>query len=84
MGSEDYCSQESRITHLETISKKRDEEIASLNKSLGILNSEIMEMNRGLTKLESTFSSLRWLLTASIALFGGIFVFFVTELIKLI
>lgn len=84
MNSEGICTQESRITHLETISAKRDDEIQMLNNSLTVLNKELSLIKTSLVALESTFSTIKWLMGLCIALFGGIFVFLITELIKLI
>ena len=79
-----HCNQESRITRLEAISDKREEEINLLNESINQLTNEIVEMNKSLVGVESTFSSLKYMIGLAVALFGGIFVFLIVELIKLI
>ncbi len=79
-----HCTQEQRITHLETISKKRDEEIAMLNDALKELNNQMVQMSNNMARLDSTISSFKWWVTIWIALFGGIFGFLVAELIKMI
>ena len=84
MSNEKFCNQESRITRLEAISDKREEEISLLNESITQLTSEMIEMNKSLTGVEATFSSLKYVITVAIALFGGIFVFLTAELIKII
>lgn len=84
MDANGICTQESRITHLEAISQKRDEEIAMLNESLKELNSQMVSMSNSMAHLESTISSFKWWVTIWIALFGGVFVFLITELIKII
>ena len=78
------CTQESRITALETISSKRDEEIAMLNDSLKELNSQMIAMSNSMVELQSTISSFKWWITVWIALFGAISTFLVIELIKII
>ena len=78
------CTQESRITHLETISQKRDEEIAMLNESLKELNTQMIAMSSSMIELQSTISSFKWWVTVWIALFGAIFTFLIIELIKII
>lgn len=79
-----HCTQEQRITHLETISKKRDEEIAMLNDALKELNNQMVQMSNNMARLDSTISSFKWWVTIWIALFGGIFGFLVAELVKMI
>lgn len=79
-----HCTQESRITHLEAISQKRDEEIAMLNDSLRELNNQMLTMSNSMIHLESTISSFKWWVTVWIALFGAVFGFLITELIKMI
>lgn len=79
-----HCNQESRITRLEAISDKREEEINLLNESITKLTNEIVEMNKSLVGVESTFASLKYIISLAVAIFGGIFVFLTIELIKLI
>lgn len=79
-----HCRQESRITHLEAISQKRDEEISMLNDALKELNAQMVNMSNGMVHLESTISSFKWWVTVWVALFGSIFAFLVTELIKMV
>lgn len=84
MDNNNICTQESRITALETISQKRDEEIAMLNDSLKELNSQMIAMSNSMVELQSTISSFKWWITVWIALFGAISTFLVIELIKII
>ena len=84
MDANGICTQESRITHLEAISQKRDEEIAMLNESLKELNLQMISMSKSMAHLESTISSFKWWVTIWIALFGGVFSFLIAELIKII
>lgn len=84
MDSNGICTQESRITHLEAISQKRDEEIAMLNESLKELNAQMLAMSNSMVELQSTISSFKWWITVWIALFGAVFTFLMVELIKMI
>lgn len=84
MDNNGICTQESRITHLEAISQKRDEEITMLNKSLKELNSQMLAMSTSMVHLESTIASFKWWVTVWVALFGAVFTFLVVELIKMI
>lgn len=84
MDNNGICTQESRITHLETISAKRDEEIAMLNDSLKELNAQMLAMSNSMVELQSTISSFKWWVTVWIALFGAVFTFLMVELIKMI
>ena len=79
-----HCKQESRITHLEAISQKRDEEITMLNEALKELNAQMVNMGNSMAHLESPISSFKWWVTVWVALFGSIFAFLVTELIKMV
>lgn len=84
MNNNGICTQESRITHLEAISQKRDEEIAMLNDSLKELNIQVLQMSNSMVRLQSTISSFKWWITVWVALFGAVFTFLMVELIKII
>ncbi|MGN0176653.1 MAG: hypothetical protein ACI389_02325 [Methanobrevibacter sp.] len=56
---------------------KLDETLKKLDNTQDRLAIEIAELN-------NTFTILKWLTSILIALFGGLFVFLVTELIKII
>lgn len=81
---EQFINIEKRLTSNEekvkTIFKQNDkleETLKKLDCTQDRLAIEIAELN-------NTFTILKWLVTILIALFGGIFVFLVTELIKII
>ena len=68
------CVNEDRIVTLETKANHRQHEINEFKKRIDKLDSN----------LDKLLSTLKWILGLSIALFGGIFCFLVTELIKLL
>lgn len=71
------CVNEDRIVTLETKANHRQHEINEFKKRIDKLCINVAEVN-------SILSTLKWILGLSIALFGGIFCFLVTELIKLL
>ena len=84
MDNNGICTQESRITHLEAISQKREDEIAMLTESLKELNTQMLQMSNSMVELQSTIASFKWWITVWVALFGAVFTFLLVELIKMI
>lgn len=70
-------SNEEKIKTIFTQNDKLEETLKKLDCTQDRLAIEIAELN-------NTFTILKWLISILIALFGGVFVFLVTELIKLI
>lgn len=70
-------SNEEKIKTIFTQNDKLEETLKKLDCTQDRLAIEIAELN-------NTFTILKWLISILITLFGGVFVFLVTELIKLI
>lgn len=78
------CYQEHRIIKLEhdiQLTKNTTEKHEQL---LEELNKNIQTLNEIIISLKTTFNTLKWVLGIIVALFGGIFIFLITELIRLI
>lgn len=78
------CVNEDRIVTLETKAKHRQHEINEFKKRMDKLDSNLDKLCINVAEVNSILSTLKWILGLSIALFGGIFCFLVTELIKLL
>lgn len=78
------CVNEDRIVTLETKSNQRQHEINEFKKRIDKLDSNLDKLCINVAEVNSILSTLKWILGLSIALFGGIFCFLVTELIKLL
>lgn len=68
---------EQRIGVIETNEDKIEQILISFEKTQDLLREEIQKLN-------TTFNVLKWSLGISITMFAGIFVFLITELIKII
>lgn len=82
--NQDYCKQESKIASIEERLSKKHDEIDELNQKTDKLDEAVTELKVAITELTSTISAFKWIVMAGIGLFGGILVFLMTELIKLI
>lgn len=79
-----FCYNEDRIITLETKANHRQQELNEFKKKMGKLDSNLDKLCINVAEVNSILSTLKWILGLSIALFGGIFCFLVTELIKLL
>lgn len=79
-----FCYNEDRITTLETKANHRQQELNEFKKKIDKLDSNLDKLCVNVAEVNSILSTLKWILGISIALFGGIFCFLVTELIKLL
>lgn len=79
-----FCYNEDRITTLETKANHRQQELNEFKKKIDKLDSNLDKLCINVAEVNSILSTLKWILGLSIALFGGIFCFLVTELIKLL
>lgn len=80
----DHCYQENRITRLEEQHvnvKKKEEDLECTINNLNVALHELCEVTAG---IQATFKTLQWVISITILIFGSIFVFLVTELIKMI
>ena len=79
-----FCYNEDRITTLETKANHRQHELNEFKKRIDKLDTNLDKLCVNVAEVTSVLSTLKWILGLSIALFGGIFCFLVTELIKLL
>ena len=84
MTQHNTCVNEDRIVTLETKAKHRQHELNEFKKRIDKLDSNLDKLCINVAEVNSILSTLKWILGISIALFGGIFCFLVTELIKLL
>lgn len=79
-----FCYNEDRITTLETKANHRQHELNEFKKRIDKLDTNLDKLCVNVAEVTSVLATLKWILGLSIALFGGIFCFLVTELIKLL
>lgn len=84
MTQHNTCVNEDRIVTLETKAKHRQQELNEFKKRIDKLDSNLDKLCINVAEVNSILSTLKWILGLSIALFGGIFCFLVTGLIKLL
>lgn len=75
---------EERVARLEEKVHTLFTEQEKINKLLEGLNETQVQLLQQITELGSIMNTLKWTLTLFIALFSGIFVFIITEIIKII
>lgn len=80
----DVCRKEAEITRLEEKVKTLFSEYQKLNETLNLINKTQIELLTQITNLNSIIDTLKWTLTVMIAVFGGLFVFILSEVIKII
>ena len=78
------CYQEHRIIKLEHDIQQNKNTTEKHEQLLEELNKNIQTLNEIIISLKTTFNTLKWVLGIIVALFGGIFIFLITELIRLI
>lgn len=85
------CVREEQFTNIEKRLTSNEEQIKTifkqnnrLEETLNKLDATQDKLTVEIAELNNTFNILKWLVTILITLFGRIFVFLVTELIKLI
>lgn len=71
------ASNDEKLKTIFTVNNKLEETLIKLDETQGQLAIQLSELN-------SAFKTTKYLFTLSTALFGGIFVFLITELIKII
>ena len=84
MTQHNTCVNEDRIVTLKTKAKHRQQELNEFKKRIDKLDSNLDKLCINVAEVNSILSTLKWILGLSIALFGGIFCFLVTGLIKLL
>lgn len=85
------CVREEQFTNIENRLTSNEEQIKTIFKQNNRLEQTLTKLDATqdklaieIAQLNTTFNILKWLVSILIALFGGIFIFLVTELIKLI
>lgn len=81
---DELCVQESRITRLEERSIRTEKKSEEHELTFKELNENIVNLLQATERTQATFDTLKWVITIMTMVFGAIFVFLVTELIKLI
>lgn len=79
-----HCYKEAEISRLEEKVKTLFLEHQKLNDTLDNINKTQLELLKQITNLSSIINTLKWTLTVMVAVFGGLFVFIVSEIIKII
>lgn len=79
-----HCVNEKRIAKLEEKVKTIFFEQDKFNDTLQLINTTQVELLKEITHLNSIINTLKWTLGILIAVFGGVFVFILSEIIKLI
>lgn len=80
----DKCYNEHRIIKLEHDIEQNKKTTTKHEQLLEDLNKNIQQLNEIMISTQATFQTIKWVLGIIVALFGGIFVFLITELIRLI
>ena len=78
------CIHEERIARLEEKVKTIFFEQSKIDDTLELINRTQIELLQEITHLNSIINTLKWTLGILIAVFGGVFVFILSEIIKLI
>lgn len=79
-----YCIHEEKIARLEEKIKTIFLQQDKLDETLELINKTQIELLQEITHLNSIINTLKWTLGILIAVFGGVFVFILSEIIKLI
>ena len=79
-----HCIHEEKLARLEEKVKTIFLEQDKLQVTLDLINRTQIELLQEITHLNSIINTLKWTLGILIAVFGGVFVFILSEIIKLI
>ena len=79
-----HCIKQAEIARLSEKVRTLFLEYEKLNDTLRSVNATQMELLTQITNLGSIINTLKWTITVMIAFFGGLFVFILSEVIKLI
>lgn len=79
-----YCTQEDRIARLEEKVKTIFLQQDKIDETLDLINQTQIQLLQEITHLNSIINTLKWTLGILITIFGGVFVFILSEIIKLI
>ena len=79
-----FCIHEERLARLEEKVKTIFAEQSKIATNLDLINKTQIQLLQEITHLNSVINTLKWTLGILIAIFGGVFVFILSEIIKLI
>ena len=79
-----YCIHEEKLARLEEKVKTIFLQQDKIDETLELINKTQIELLQEITHLNSIINTLKWTLGILIAVFGGVFVFILSEIIKLI
>ena len=79
-----YCIHEEKLARLEEKVKTIFLQQDKIDETLDLINKVQIELLQEITHLNSIINTLKWTLGILIAVFGGVFVFILSEIIKLI
>lgn len=79
-----YCIHEQKLARLEEKIKTIFLQQDKLDETLELINRTQIELLQEITHLNSIINTLKWTLGILIAVFGGVFVFILSEIIKMI
>ena len=79
-----YCIHEEKLARLEEKIKTIFLQQDKLDETLELINRTQIELLQEITHLNSIINTLKWTMGILIAVFGGVFVFILSEIIKLI
>lgn len=79
-----YCIHEEKLARLEEKVKTIFLQQDKIDETLELINKTQVKLLQEITHLNSIINTLKWTLGILIAVFGGVFVFILSEIIKLI
>ena len=79
-----YCIHEEKLARIEERIKTIFLQQDKLDETLDLINKTQIEILQEITHLNSIINTLKWTIGILIAVFGGVFVFILSEIIKLI
>lgn len=84
MKEQHECSQEARLALIEDRLNNKHKEISDLENKTQRIDENIIGLRVEITELTSAMNSFKWTVGVGIALFGGVAVFILQEVIKMI
>lgn len=84
MKEQHECSQEARLALIEDRLNNKHKEISDLENKTQRIDENIIALRVEITELTSAMNSFKWVVGVGIALFGGVAVFILQEVIKMI
>lgn len=78
------CNQEARLALIEDRLNNKHKEISNLETKTQRIDENLIALRVEITELTSAMNSFKWVVGVGIALFGGVAVFILQEVIKMI